>query len=57
MGIKITLQGDFKNLLNLEYNGKKIKTLENLNKAIKNKEWKARNIWINLWFMHIGFNK
>jgi len=44
MGIKITLQGDFKNLLNLEYNGKKIKTLDNLNKAIKNKEWKAKHM-------------
>lgn len=40
MGVKLTLQGDFENLLNLSYEGKKIETLERLNIAIKDKKFK-----------------
>ena len=40
MGVKITIQGDFKNLYNLLWNGKKIGNLETLNKALKDKAWK-----------------
>lgn len=44
MGIKMTLQGDFKNLLKLKFEGKTIGTLENLNKAIQNKDFREANI-------------
>lgn len=40
MGVKITIQGDFKNLYNLLWNGKKIGNLETLNQALKDKAWK-----------------
>lgn len=39
MKIAIALQGDFINLLNLEYNGEPIKTIDRLNQAIKDDKW------------------
>jgi hypothetical protein len=39
MKIAIALQGDFINLLNLEYNNEPIKTLDRLNEAIKDDKW------------------
>jgi ribonuclease HI len=39
MKIAIALQGDFTNLLNLEYNGKPIGDLNTLNQAIKDDNW------------------
>lgn len=44
MGIKITLQGDFKNLLNLKWNGKVIGTLDRLNEALKDKAFKNQHM-------------
>lgn len=44
MGIKITLQGDFRNLLGLKHDGKAITTLEKLNEALKDDDFRARNI-------------
>jgi len=44
MGVKLTLQGDFKNLLNLNWNGKQIKTLKNLNRALADEAWKNQHI-------------
>ena len=43
MKIAIALQGDFINLLNLEYNGEPIKTIERLNQAIKDDKWLDTN--------------
>ena len=43
MKIAIALQGDFVNLLNLEYNGEPIKTIERLNQAIKDDKWLDTN--------------
>ena len=39
MKIAIALQGDFTNLLNLEYNGKPIGDINTLNQAIKDDNW------------------
>ena len=39
MKVKIALSGDFLNLLNAAYKGKKIKNLSTLNLAIKDEEW------------------
>ena len=39
MKVMIALQGDYANLLNLEYKGKTIGTIERLNQAIKDDEW------------------
>jgi len=39
MKIAIALQGDFTNLLKLEYNGEEIGTLDRLNLAIKDDKW------------------
>ena len=39
MGIKIALQGEFLKLLSTTYNGEKVGTIENLNKAIKDPVW------------------
>ena len=39
MKIAIALQGDFVNLLKLQYKGEEIGTLERLNEAIKDDEW------------------
>ena len=39
MKVMIALQGDYANLLNLEYNGETIGTIERLNQAIKDDEW------------------
>lgn len=44
MGVKITLQGDFKNLLNLKWNGKIIGDLATLNKAIQDENFKKKHI-------------
>lgn len=41
--VKIALQGKFKNLLGLEFDGQKIGTRERLNEAIKNKEWRDKH--------------
>jgi alkylated DNA repair dioxygenase AlkB len=43
MKIAIALQGDFANLLNLEYKGERIATRERLNIAIKDDEWLDAN--------------
>ena len=43
MKVMIALQGDYANLLNLEYNGETIKTIERLNQAIKDDEWLDAN--------------
>jgi hypothetical protein len=39
MKVAISLQGDYENLLNLEYRGEPIDTIERLNQAIKDDEW------------------
>ena len=39
MKVMIALQGDYNNLLNLEYKGKTIGDINTLNKAIKDDEW------------------
>jgi hypothetical protein len=39
MKVKIALQGDFMNLLDLQYNGETIGTIDNLNKALKDEAW------------------
>ena len=39
MKVKIALSGDFLNLLNATYKGKKIKNISTLNLAIKDEEW------------------
>ena len=39
MKVMIALQGDYANLLNLEYKGEVIGTLDRLNQAIKDDEW------------------
>ena len=41
--VAIALQGDFVNLLNLDYKGEKIGTRERLNQAIKDDEWLNAN--------------
>jgi hypothetical protein len=43
MKVAIALQGDFVNLLNLDYKGEKIGTRERLNQAIKDDEWLDAN--------------
>ena len=43
MKVMIALQGDYANLLNLEYNGKTIGDIDTLNKAIKDDEWLDAN--------------
>ena len=43
MKVMIALQGDYANLLNLEYNGETIETIERLNQAIKDDEWLDAN--------------
>lgn len=44
MGVKVTLQGDFENLLNLKFQDKRIANLETLNKAIKDPEFKKKHM-------------
>lgn len=44
MGIKITLQGDFKNLLNLKYNDKTIGNIDTLNEALKDPAFRKKHI-------------
>ena len=39
MKVAISLQGDYVNLLNLDYKGEPISTIDRLNKAIKDDEW------------------
>lgn len=41
--VAISLQGDYENLLNLEYKGEPIETIERLNQAIKDDEWLDEN--------------
>jgi hypothetical protein len=43
MKVMIALQGDYANLLNLEYKGEVIDTLDRLNQAIKDDEWLDAN--------------
>jgi len=43
MKVMIALQGDYANLLNLEYNGETIGTIERLNQAIKDDVWLDAN--------------
>ena len=43
MKVALALQGDFKNLLNLEYNGQPIGDIDTLNVAIKDDEWLDAN--------------
>jgi len=43
MKVMIALQGDYTNLLNLEYKGETIETIERLNQAIKDDEWLDAN--------------
>lgn len=43
MKVAISLQGDYENLLNLEYQGEPISTLDRLNQAIKDDEWLDAN--------------
>lgn len=43
MKVMISLQGDYNNLLNLEYNGELIGTIDRLNEAIKDDEWLDSN--------------
>jgi len=43
MKVMIALQGDYANLLNLDYNGQTIETLDRLNQAIKDDEWLDAN--------------
>lgn len=42
MGVKITLAGDFKNLLNIVWEGKKISTIENLNNLLQNENFRKK---------------
>ncbi len=44
MGIKITMQGDYENLLNLKWKDKKIGTVERLNEAMKDESWKKTHM-------------
>jgi len=39
MKVAVSLQGDYENLLNLEYKGEPISTIDRLNEAIKDDEW------------------
>lgn len=41
MQVKVALQGDFLKLLKLDFNGKKIGTIERLNQALKDEKWLA----------------
>lgn len=43
MKVMIALQGDYENLLNLEYKGETIGNIERLNQAIKDDEWLDAN--------------
>jgi hypothetical protein len=43
MKVAISLQGDYENLLNLEYKGEPISTIDRLNEAIKDDEWLDEN--------------
>lgn len=43
MKVMIALQGDYANLLNLDYKGETIETIDRLNKAIKDDEWLDAN--------------
>lgn len=43
MKVAIALQGDYEYLLNLEYKGEPIETLDRLNEAIKDDEWLNEN--------------
>lgn len=43
MKVAISLQGDYENLLDLEYKGEPIGTIERLNEAIKDNEWLDTN--------------
>lgn len=43
MKVAISLQGDYANLLNLEYQGEPISTLDRLNQAIKDDAWLDEN--------------
>ena len=43
MKVAIALQGDYENLLNLEYQGEPIDTIDRLNQAIKDDEWLDAN--------------
>ena len=43
MKVAISLQGDYENLLNLEYKGEPISTIDRLNEAIKDDEWLDAN--------------
>ena len=39
MKVKVAMQGDFLNLLDLDYNGERIDNIANLNKALKDEAW------------------
>jgi|688.fasta_scaffold00187_29 predicted kinase len=43
MKVMIALQGDYANLLNLEYKGETVETIDRLNRAIKDDEWLDAN--------------
>jgi hypothetical protein len=43
MKVAISLQGDYESLLNLEYKGETIETIDRLNQAIKDDEWLDSN--------------
>jgi len=43
MKVAISLQGDYENLLNLDYKGEPISTIDRLNEAIKDDEWLDAN--------------
>jgi predicted kinase len=43
MKVAISLQGDYENLLNLDYQGEPISTIDRLNQAIKDDEWLDEN--------------
>jgi hypothetical protein len=43
MKVAISLQGDYESLLNLEYKGEPISTIDRLNQAIKDDEWLDAN--------------
>jgi hypothetical protein len=43
MKVAISLQGDYESLLNLEYKGEPISTIDRLNEAIKDDEWLDAN--------------
>jgi hypothetical protein len=47
MKVMIALQGDYANLLNLEYNGQIIGDIKTLNRAIKDDEWLDANNGVN----------